>query len=775
MPGPGMTGGAESRMKKFFVKYGKPAVFAMMVILCASFLIQLLAIGDGYRQTLDTQAAERASSYAMEQALGLEDQFRILKLKAQFYAGEVEACAMKSDAIALLMAARSEIYGSDRENFSDIFYCRDGVLYTLDGEVKGGYPELTEAIDGVSVSRVFQYDNTRMSFGVSAPVETSFADRIVLLYARTAVSLYDWIRDEDGQRLTSVSAASFLLLCKHDGVILERQVNSDEINPGNDPVQIGLFRQILNDEEALRRVNALAAGGAGTEAVQVGASRYLLTVYSFGAEDGGMFLVGLYPMQNLYGSGYNLMNTIWEMLALVGIILVVFVVVFIIDRVQVSRTVSKLTTVDTVLDCFTAAGFEGEAQDILDQHRTTQFAIVILKVNNFSYLNEKFGEARAREVLQYIRNVCNHTLILAETYGYMEDGQFLLLLHYKDRKALTSRLNGLYSLIAQYRGLPDSSYQLNISYCIYEVEREEHQTVHRMIDKAKMVDTNTTLGRGMVSFDFYGDMLRENYLRKAEIEGRMQSALENNEFHLFYQPKYNLKKGRMDGSEILVRWFDAKIDRYRTPAEFLPIFEENGFINKIDRFVFYRACENMAEMVRKNQPVYPVSVNVSRVTAIQPDFVSYYIRIKQKFDIRDGMVTLEFTESFAYDNYEYLSSVIGELHRAGFQCSLDDFGTGYSSFVVLKILDLDEIKIDKSLLERTEHPDRDRVLLESMIGMSLKLGTKVTQEGVETAEEFRMLEKMGCDVIQGYYFAKPMKYVDYREFLNLNFNFNERR
>lgn len=162
-------------------------------------------------------------------------------------------------------------------------------------------------------------------------------------------------------------------------------------------------------------------------------------------------------------------------------------------------------------------------------------------------------------------------------------------------------------------------------------------------------------------------------------------------------------------------------------------------------------------------------MDVSRATAIQPDFVSCYVRIKKKFGIRDGCVTLEFTESFAYENYEYLSCVISELHSAGFLCSLDDFGTGYSSFAVLKLLDFDEIKIDKSLLDRSSHPERDAILLQSIIGMIIRLDIKITQEGVEDMDEFEMLEKMGCDVIQGYFFAKPMKYIDYCEFVNTNF------
>ena len=222
----------------------------------------------------------------------------------------------------------------------------------------------------------------------------------------------------------------------------------------------------------------------------------------------------------------------------------------------------------------------------------------------------------------------------------------------------------------------------------------------------------------------------------------------------------------MDGSEVLVRWFDPQIDKYRAPAEFLPVFEENGFIDKLDRFVFFKACENIAARVKARKVVYPVSVNVSRVTATRPDFLEYYARIKNKFGVKNGFVTLEFTESFAYENYEYLSETVAKLHEYGFNCSLDDFGTGYSSYNVLKVIDMDEIKLDKFFIGTGISAERDQMILESVIGVVKKMGVKVTQEGVETKADFERLAALGCDVIQGFYFAKPMKYADYCEFID---------
>lgn len=761
-------------MNRFFAKYGKPVLFSIVVIICVSFLVHLLSLGSGYNENIDAQAAERAGDYALEQALYTERQFNALKTRGEFYAARLSACRTESEISELLHGVDDNLTATEREVFKDIFYIKNGVLMSKDGTPAGEYPEIT-ALSGVTqtqVSRLFQFENRLMSFAVVSPVDSPYMSEVVLLYARTAISITDFMYDEENRLIDSVANAACLLLCKHDGVILERQINdTDRINLGSATVQEGLFRTLADNNGEYDRMLALITGKeGGTEITTLGSEKYVLTVTPPGAGNGNMFLVGLYSTETLCGSGYSIMNTIWGTLLLLCGIILLFVVLFVVDRVHVRRQVRQITLLDEDLDCYTQLGFEKEADELLDRYRTSRFAVLILQISNFSYIGERFGESKSKEVLRFTRNICANAMMLGETYGYMKDGAFLLLLHYKDRKALAGRLNGLHAQILQYAGFPDGEYKISVSYSVYEVERDKRQSAARMVEKAKMVENNATVQRGTVAINFYGDMLRENYLRRAEIEGRMESALEHNEFHLFYQPKYNLKKGMLDGSEILVRWFDIKIDSYRKPADFLPVFEENGFINKLDRFVFYRACENIAETVRQKKTVFPVSVNVSRVTAIQSDFVDYYIRIKQKFNIIDGFVTLEFTESFAYENYEYLSGVLDRLHAAGFLCSLDDFGTGYSSFGVLKSLDMDEIKIDKSLLDKSEHPERDEILLQSIIGMIRKLGIKITQEGVEDKAEFEMLEQMGCDVIQGYYFAKPMKYVDYREFVATNFD-----
>lgn len=760
-------------MAEFFKKNGKVVAVSVLVIACISFLVYIAALGSGYYASVEGQAVSRADDYAYEQAAYVSAKLEAVKTAAEFYASDASSKKTEEDFFNALSSIRSHATEKDR-NFKDIYYSFKGKIYTARGDEYSAPSEMTSLLDSpeTTVSKTFPYENTFMAFAVVADAECSFADKVLIVYDRHAVTIEDFVYtdEEKSELVPTVKNAKFVLLCKYDGHILDRIVPDENFEPGADSVQNGVLKRLVRDSAAYAEITALCANdGKGSVKTSIDGESYVFTVYSLGSGGGNLFLLSLYDMRVLYGEGYTLISTIYGAIGILSFAAALGLLAFIVSQAKMQRDILRLATVDDELDCPTRRGFENNAESILARNKVTQFAVVILQIQSFDYISEKFGEAEKLRALKYIRNVCFHSLVAAETFAYIKDGRFLLLLHYRDRKALTSKLSGVYNQIVKYDGFSDGEYKLNVSYSIYEIDRSEKQSVRRMVDKAKIVESEAFTNASAASFNYYGDIVKENYVRRAEIEGRMQKALENNEFHLFYQPKYSLEKKTIDGSEILVRWFDSKIDAYRSPSEFLPLFEENGFINKIDRFVFYRACQNIAEAREKRVTVFPISVNVSRVTAIQPDFLAYYTRIKRKFSVKDNFITLEFTESFAYENYEYLAEIIKQLKSEGFLCSLDDFGTGYSSFSVLKELEMDEIKLDKVFLEKSSRPDRDEMLLQSVIEMAKKTGAKITQEGVEEKRQFDKLVGYGCDVIQGYYFARPMKYVDYRKFVEDNF------
>ena len=341
-----------------------------------------------------------------------------------------------------------------------------------------------------------------------------------------------------------------------------------------------------------------------------------------------------------------------------------------------------------------------------------------------------------------------------------------MLYHYREQQDLISRLKGINAVAYKYPGLRAQKYSIKLQFGVYEIDRSSDQPIQSMLDKA-IVAKNMTVEFGTSGMiKFYTEKLRENYLANADVEVRMEAALRNDEFKVFFQPKYNIAQNRQDGCEALVRWYEPEQNFYRRPDTFLPLFEANGFIVEVDKYVYLKVCEYIRESIERGESVYPVSVNVSRITAIQPDFIEYYSRIKRQYKIMDKFLMLEFTESFAYENYDALKEIIDRLHANGFLCSIDDFGSGYSSYNILKELPMDEIKLDRFFLGRGLSEERDNCIIESVIRVAKELKMKITSEGVETVEDVRRLRRLGCDVIQGYYYAKPLPMVDYIAFVN---------
>lgn len=379
-------------MKHWITKYWKPVIFTTAFLICISFFVNLLAIGSSYSDGVDAQAAERAYNYALEQSLRIRDQYDALKTTTEWYATELGLCADGAETVGYLQTIRLDLHEKNPD-FRDIFYFRDGVLYDLNDRAVTGYPALTElgSAEGSTVSRVFQYENLLMSFGVSAPVEGGSIDRLVLLFDRIAVSLDNFMyhTQQDGSRglIDSVSSAEFLLFCKSDGVILERQVNSEEyFSPGNESVKSGILKQLFQSGTEYDEVLSSTAGGSiRTFPIRTDTGRFVLTVTSFGAGNGGGFLLGLYNMENLYGSGHSLMDSMWGTLVLLGVILLLFAVMFVTDQIRVNRKISRLTTMNEELDCLTQNGFESVARDLIDANRTSRYAIVMMQVNNFGY------------------------------------------------------------------------------------------------------------------------------------------------------------------------------------------------------------------------------------------------------------------------------------------------------------------------------------------------------------------------------------------------------
>lgn len=408
--------------------------------------------------------------------------------------------------------------------------------------------------------------------------------------------------------------------------------------------------------------------------------------------------------------------------------------------------------------------FEREAKTTLQSNFYQRYAIIYLDINKFEFIKDNFDPALSRNVLTLVAKMIAKIARRGETYGHVIDNRFVILLTYNKNEEVINRLKVINALVNANTNVRQNNLNLRLNVGIYYIE-DKNMPLQDIISRAIIAQTIPKRHSG----DFYAvydEKVRENYSREAKVEAIMEYSLKNREFCLFFQPKYDVEKDRSNGAEVLVRWYNKKKNYYEQPDNFIPLFEANGFITNLDKFVFVEACRFLSDGVREGRRTIPLSVNVSRVTAIQPDFTEYYIKTKKAFGIANGFICLEFTESFAYENYDVVRKIISDLQKEGFKTSIDDFGCGYSSFNMLKEISVDELKLDRFFIKKGETPDRDEVLIKAAIKLAKDLGMHVTQEGVEAPEDMIRLREYGCDTIQGYCYAHPMMLSDFITFLN---------
>jgi len=746
---------------KFLSKHRSDIIFIFMLLVCFVTAAEVMLLIMQYSGDLDTEALQRASYYGDNLAASLDERISEAKLKAESVSMMLSDIDDKDEFNKRIGNIESN---DNLKDCRDVWYYYDGYIYNTERILlqSQDVTVLNMCKNGVSAVSPLIYDSTNNMRVICAfaPVQHSqYIDGILLLYPAEFVSQ---IKFDETKELFDKSNLS--VLCDNSGDILKILHKGDSsVETHQDIYEV--IQDITGEKSGVDQFKKYVAEEESVSyIVNIDGINTAISISGGDADSGGFFIVSFYNLQEIYYGGYDFFNTALGLIVLILILLIVFSIYFAISRGKINKRIFEIGAIDPVLGCPTPVGFQRDVDDILRRNKATNFGVIVAHVNHFNYLLEKFGEAGADGILKNLSYIYKKALQTDEAYCYNSDGDFALLLHYRDKKVLQERLTTVLSAIHLFSSTLSKIFDINIVFGIYEIQRDNPIAVQKMIDFALVAKSSTSNNDVDNIFRYYSDDLRTNVMMRAEIEARMDNALKNEEFKLFYQPKYNIAKDTLDGCEILVRWYDPFKQEYRVPGEFLPVFEQNGFIIKLDHYVYIKACETLANEIQSGEQTYFVSVNVSRLTAIQEDFVDFYISQKKKYGIRDGLIIIEFTESFAYENYDYLIQIIDKLHKNGFKCSVDDFGTGYSSFNILKELKMDEIKLDRFFLLNGISPNRDQLILAGVVGIIKALGMTVTQEGAETIEDFDRLRKLGCDIIQGYYYSKPLTYKDYRRF-----------
>lgn len=387
-----------------------------------------------------------------------------------------------------------------------------------------------------------------------------------------------------------------------------------------------------------------------------------------------------------------------------------------------------------------------------------EYAFVYFDIIRFKAINDLFGMEEGDRLLKYIAEVMVSTVKEEDAVCRMDADRFILLTRNRDA-ALERLVEAIVESVTAY----DLPYKINCNVGVY-VTNSAKLSAEAMIDRAVLAQS-AIKGSYISKFNYYTESMRNDMLSEQEISGIMLTALQEKQFVVYYQPQYNHSTGMLVGAEALVRWMHP--DRGMiSPGIFIPIFEKNGFITRLDLYVFEEVCIFLRKCMDEGLPIVPISSNFARYDIFQPNFVEKLEALREKYQIPSKYLRVEITESAIMGGSKHANEIVHKLHECGYVVEMDDFGSGYSSLNVLKDIELDIIKLDMMFMREDSGSKRGGTILSSVMRMANWLGMPVIAEGVEHLEQADFLKSIGCDCIQGYLYSKPLPEEQYREILD---------
>lgn len=420
----------------------------------------------------------------------------------------------------------------------------------------------------------------------------------------------------------------------------------------------------------------------------------------------------------------------------------------------------SLSELDTLTGLYTRQAFFRHAEKIISENPDFNFIICISELDGIKLLNEKdgkqAGDSKLKAVANFMKNAGDPCLLAGRFGG----DQFVALFRQDDEFEKNISMDDVNDVLVSSPS--EGMEEIRIKFAIYE--NVEHDVPVSVICDRALLALQTIRGKYGKRMAKYEESLLIEHERKERIEECMREALANNQFRVYYQPKHDANTGELTGAEALIRWEHPEYG-FMSPGEFIPIFEDNGFITEVDNFVWKKTCENLHKWIEKGLNVVPISINASKLDFLRPDFFDKLNKASNEMDVPSGLLHIEVTESLFSDQIEELVDILSKCQENGYKIELDDFGSGYSSLNTLSILPLDVVKMDMSLVKAITDFKSMRVF-SACINLARSLGLKTVSEGVETKEQMWAIRELGGDVIQGYYYSKPLSEEDFEKYLS---------
>jgi len=385
----------------------------------------------------------------------------------------------------------------------------------------------------------------------------------------------------------------------------------------------------------------------------------------------------------------------------------------------------------------------------------SDYSVVQLNIRNFKFINSKIGTSLGDILLIQYAGIISGHLEPGEYCARTGSDNFILLVKKGHEDDLIEKLSETWINLKAY-GVSDLI-QISIRSGIYEIDKND--SVQDSINYTSVALKNARLSNNNFIIRFEKSML-DSMVENNRIITDFRRAMSEGEFQVYYQPKVNISTNELCGAEALIRWI--KDGNVISPAEFVPVLENEGLITEIDFFVFETVCQNICEWEIKGIKPVTISSNFSKINLANPNFADSVLAIMKKYGVDPDLLEVELTESSGYTDYEALIIFVEKMNHAKIRTSIDDFGTGYSSLSMLKDINVDVVKIDKSFLAKTNSDDiHQEKMLENVIQMINDLDRTVICEGIENTVQLDFLKKASCSVVQGFLFDKPLTHDEF--------------
>ena len=404
---------------------------------------------------------------------------------------------------------------------------------------------------------------------------------------------------------------------------------------------------------------------------------------------------------------------------------------------------------DLLTDLYNMHTFYSQAAQAVHAYPERRYSIVRMDIDRFKVINDLYGLKEGDKLLIAIADLLREKMAGTHSvYGRLGGDVFCLCVDYS-RERILALIKELTDRLADYP-LP---YKVVPSFGICEVDNID-TPINVLCDWANLA-LKTIKGNYLNSYAFYDGKLRERILEEKKIENQMHDALLQGQFVLYLQPKVHIPTSRIIGSEGLVRWIHPT-EGLMPPDRFIPLFEKNGFIIRLDEYIWEQACITLRRWIDHGLTPTPISVNMSRMHIHDPRLREKLLDLMRRYELPPHLLELELTESAFLENESGLFESMKALQAFGFQFSMDDFGSGYSSLNMLKSMPVDFIKIDRGFLNEVVTTERGKTVIRFSISLAREMSIKVIAEGVETEEQAAFLLQAGCAYAQGYFYSRPL-------------------